>query len=130
MPGYHRTSWQSSFIAESNPVLNHPLASSRPQTTLKTRILATIPKTVPKVDDFVDPLGVHDTPTPQIDEKKSVGTEKNGFTDGSLSNTLLDTSTIDQNDQDREFIGFKPWKEYRRLSGLLSIVTRTRPFFQ
>ncbi|KAI6184203.1 hypothetical protein M3Y97_00571100 [Aphelenchoides bicaudatus] len=114
MPNSRGALWQSSYVPESLSVLDHPLAP-RTKSALKTQTIINEVQSVDDFADFADPLGVHDTQKLEpivlaSNEKPKVS---NSLTDGPLSNTLLENLSVDQKDEDPEFIGFKPWRDYR-----------------
>lgn len=114
MPNNCGALWQSFYISESIPVLDHPLA---PRTkTESTWKLPVSTDEAQSADDFADPLGVCDvlkTETPILKPNKE--SKSSNSSDGPLSNTLLENLTVEQDDGDPDFIGFKPWREYRSL---------------
>jgi hypothetical protein len=103
--------WQSSFISQSIPVIDHPL---RIEPKTRTPFVFKTEESIKKDEEevFADPLNVHNAVTtnsnPIADSKLS------NNVDGPLKNTLLENFTLDSYDNDPEFIGFKPWKEYRQ----------------
>lgn len=103
--------WQSSFISQSNLVLDHPLRlESRSQSNVILNGKNLVDNQPNEDDiDFADPLNVHSTPNQQSIPSNANAKLSNIIVDGPLSNTLAENSTFDPNDYDPELIGFKPW---------------------
>jgi hypothetical protein len=115
MPDNLGALWQSFYIPESISVLEHPLIPRiRSESTWKPQ--NSINEAQP-VDDFADPLGVSDSLKPDTLDVKPTEECKtsNSLANGPLNNTLLENLTVEQDDVDPNFIGFKPWREYRSL---------------
>lgn len=108
--------WQSSFIAQSTIVIDHPLQSSGSKSqnnAISTKIETS--QNTKEENDFADPLNVNNFSN-DLNINSTNGTKSsNNILDGPLSNTLLDNLTLDSNDNDPELIGFRHWREFRSL---------------